>query len=171
MRPVRSTAWSWQPPHHFDGFVPTTSCMYSIDLRYHWLLNDEKWCIEDSHWAVMSGWQPGLPPGHHRPVGVLDAPFLVVQQPVVPQVDRVHAGGRRNEAVEMVRRVPRPGGAPDRQNGHADRGADRHATGAGGYRLPGLSLDRGGEGHHGSGRVPPGIPADAPLGREPEPHA
>src|SRR2546425_5065671 len=61
MRPVRSTAWSWQPPHHFDGFVPTTSCMYSIDLRYHWLLKDEKWCIDDSHCAVMSGWHPLLP--------------------------------------------------------------------------------------------------------------
>src|SRR3989442_10938315 len=35
--------------------------MYSIDFRYHWLLNDEKWCIEDSHCAVMSGWQPVLP--------------------------------------------------------------------------------------------------------------
>ena len=29
--------------------VPTTSCMYSIDLRYHWLLNDEKWCAEEFH--------------------------------------------------------------------------------------------------------------------------
>src|SRR5438128_3120045 len=59
MRPVRSTAWSWQPPHHFDGFVPTVSCMYSIDLRYHWLLNDEKWCIDDCHCSYMSLW--------HRP--------------------------------------------------------------------------------------------------------
>src|SRR5881628_970757 len=35
--------------------------MYSIDLRYHWLLNDEKWCMEDVHCAVMSGWHPLLP--------------------------------------------------------------------------------------------------------------
>ena len=41
-RPLKNTAWSWQPAHHFDGFVPTTSCMYSIDLRYHWLLKEEK---------------------------------------------------------------------------------------------------------------------------------
>jgi hypothetical protein len=41
-RPLKKTAWSWQPAHHFEGRVPTTSCMYSMDLRYHWLLNDEK---------------------------------------------------------------------------------------------------------------------------------
>ena len=50
-RPSKNTAWSWQPAHHFDGFVPTTSCMYSIDLRYHWLLNDEKWCADEFHWS------------------------------------------------------------------------------------------------------------------------
>ena len=48
-RPLKNTAWSWQPAHHFEGFVPTTSCMYSIDLRYHWLLNDEKWCADEFH--------------------------------------------------------------------------------------------------------------------------
>src|SRR5262249_8153777 len=26
-------------------------------LRYHWLLNDEKWCTEDFHWAYISRWQ------------------------------------------------------------------------------------------------------------------
>jgi hypothetical protein len=31
-------AGSWQPPHHFEASTPATSCMYSIDLRYHWLL-------------------------------------------------------------------------------------------------------------------------------------
>ena len=41
-RPLKKTAWSWQPAHHFEGWVPTTSCMYSIDFRYHWLLKDEK---------------------------------------------------------------------------------------------------------------------------------
>ena len=41
-RPLKNTAWSWQPAHHLEGRVPTTSCMYSTDLRYHWLLNDEK---------------------------------------------------------------------------------------------------------------------------------
>ena len=39
--PAKIIAWSWHPAHHLDGVVPTVSCMYSIDLRYHWLLNDE----------------------------------------------------------------------------------------------------------------------------------
>ncbi len=47
--PANTTAWSWQPAHHLEGFVPTTSCMYSIDLRYHWLLNDAKWCADEFH--------------------------------------------------------------------------------------------------------------------------
>ena len=33
--PLYSTAGSWHPPHHFEGLVPTVSCMYSMDLRYH----------------------------------------------------------------------------------------------------------------------------------------
>ena len=49
--PSKSTAWSWQPAHQRDGFVPTTSCMYSIDLRYHWLLNDERWWADEFHWS------------------------------------------------------------------------------------------------------------------------
>ena len=32
-RPLKNTAWSWQPAHHLLGCVPTTSCMYSIDFR------------------------------------------------------------------------------------------------------------------------------------------
>ena len=39
------------------GLVPTTSCMYSIDLRYHWLLKEEKWWVEDCHWLKISVWQ------------------------------------------------------------------------------------------------------------------
>ncbi len=50
IRPLNRIAGSWQPPHHFDGFTPATSCMYSMLLRYHWLLNDEKWCAEPYHW-------------------------------------------------------------------------------------------------------------------------
>src|SRR5712692_7662525 len=48
--PARISAWSWQPPHHREDFTPMVSCMYSTDLRYHWLLNDAKWCIELNHW-------------------------------------------------------------------------------------------------------------------------
>src|SRR2546425_12782932 len=83
IRPVRSTAWSWQPPHHLDGFVPTTSCMYSIDLRYHWLLNDEKWCIDDSHCAVMSGWHPLLPhafDSRKKSCGIKRSPTVVTDE-------------------------------------------------------------------------------------------
>ncbi len=40
--PENSGAGSWQPAHHRAGFVPATSCMYSMDFRYHWLLKDEK---------------------------------------------------------------------------------------------------------------------------------
>src|SRR5919109_1436981 len=55
--PLRSRATSWQPPHQRDGRVPITSCMYSMDFRYHWLLNDEKRCADSDHWRKMSGWQ------------------------------------------------------------------------------------------------------------------
>src|SRR5207237_10934025 len=55
--PAYSTAGSWHPPHHFEGRVPTVSCMYSTLLRYHWLLNEEKWCTELYHWLKMSWWQ------------------------------------------------------------------------------------------------------------------
>ena len=41
--PLKSSAWSWQPAHHLADSTEFTSCMYSIDLRYHWLLKDEKW--------------------------------------------------------------------------------------------------------------------------------
>src|SRR6266545_475479 len=33
--------------------------MYSMDFRYHWLLNEEKWCIDDRHCSYSSLW--------HRP--------------------------------------------------------------------------------------------------------
>ena len=47
--PENRSAWSWQPPHHFERSGPTTLCMYSTDLRYHWLLNDALRWAEDSH--------------------------------------------------------------------------------------------------------------------------
>ena len=40
-------------------------------------------------------------------MAVLRPPLLVFQQSVVPQVDRVHAGCRRDDTLEVVRRVPR----------------------------------------------------------------
>src|SRR6267143_576199 len=32
--PLKSRAGSWQPAHHFVCFTPSTSCMYSMLLRY-----------------------------------------------------------------------------------------------------------------------------------------
>ena len=58
-------------------------------------------------------------------------PLLVLQQPVVPQVDRVHAGRRGHPAVEVVRGLPRPRRLLQRALRPADQGADRHAGGAG----------------------------------------
>src|SRR5690349_10914035 len=59
--PSSSSATSWHPAHHFEAGTPAMPCMYSIDLRYHWLLNDEKWCIDERHCFTMSGWQPAWP--------------------------------------------------------------------------------------------------------------
>src|SRR5687767_1444717 len=55
--PENKGAGSWQPAHHRAGLVPTTSCMYSMDCRYHWLLKDEKWWALSFHCSKMSGWQ------------------------------------------------------------------------------------------------------------------
>ena len=46
---AKTRAWSWQPPHQSEGLTPTVSCMYSMALRYHWLLNEAMWCIELCH--------------------------------------------------------------------------------------------------------------------------
>src|SRR5882672_4498446 len=56
-KPLYSSAGSWQPAHHLEERTPATSCMYSMLLRYHWLLKDEKWCIELSHCLYISAWQ------------------------------------------------------------------------------------------------------------------
>ena len=43
--------------------------------------------------------------GHLRSVELVGPPFLVIQQPVVPQVDRVHAGCRGHAAIKVVCRL------------------------------------------------------------------
>src|SRR6516162_5654577 len=48
MRPAYRTAGSWQPPHHFEGLVPTVSCMYSMLLRYHWLYTSSWQRLQES---------------------------------------------------------------------------------------------------------------------------
>src|SRR5262245_19223724 len=57
MRPENSGAGSWQPAHQREAGMPAMDCMYSMDLRYHWLLKDEKWCALSFHCFRMSGWQ------------------------------------------------------------------------------------------------------------------
>ena len=88
-----------------------------------------------------------------RAVELVDAPLLVVQQPVVPQVDRVHAGRGRHAAVEVVRGLPRPRRLLQRPLRPADQGADRHAGGAGGARLHLVPLDHPRQQHDGPGRL------------------
>ena len=84
---------------------------------------------------------------------LVGAPLLVVQQPVVPQVDRVHAGRGRHEAVEVVRRLPRPRGVLQRPLRPADQGADRHAGGAGRAGLHVVPRDHARRQHDGPGRL------------------
>ena len=38
----------------------------------------------------------------------LDAPLRLVQQPVLPEIDRVHAEHQRHQRQQVVRRLPRP---------------------------------------------------------------
>ena len=112
-----------------------------------------------------------VPQGHLRPVERVGAPPLVVQQPVVPQVDRVHAGRRRHEAQQVVRGLPRPRGLLQRPLRQADQGADRDGRGAERARLHLLPLDRARAQHDGPGRLRDRVPAAARPGGEREPGA
>ena len=81
----------------------------------------------------------GCHPGPGQAVGQLGAPLLELQQPVVPQVDRVHAGGGGRHLLEVVRRLPRPGDPAVRAHEHADQGDHRPPGDAGRpdlHRLP-----------------------------------
>ena len=83
-----------------------------------------------------------VPHRHLRAVELLRPPLLVVQQPVVSQVDRVHAGCCRHPAIEVVRRLPRPRRVLQRQVRSPDQGADRYARGTGGTRVYLVPFDR-----------------------------
>jgi hypothetical protein len=68
-----------------------------------------------------------LRPVSHRDlqrVEIVGAPLFVFQQPVVPEVDRVHAGCRGDHAVEVVRGVPRSCRLLQRPLRSTDQGAD-----------------------------------------------
>ena len=107
-----------------------------------------------------------LPQGHLRAVELVGASLLVVQQPVVPQVDRVHAGRRRHEAVEVVRRLPRSRRVLQRPLRSADQGADRHARSAGRSGVHVVPLDRARRQLDGAGRLHDRVPAASRSGRE-----
>ena len=107
-----------------------------------------------------------VPPRHLRAVGLVRASFLVVQQPVVPPVHRVHAGRGRHPAVEVVRGMPRSRRVLQRALRPADPGADRHAGGAGGARLHVVPCDRARRRHDGAGRLHRRVSAAPRPGRE-----
>ena len=112
-----------------------------------------------------------LPQGPLRPVELVDAPLLVVQQPVVPQIDRVHAGRRRHQAVEVVRRLSRSRRVLQRTVRPADQGADRHAGSAGGPRVHVVPRDHARQEHDGPGGLRRRVSAAARPGGEREPAA
>ena len=61
----------------------------------------------------ISSWirrRAGMPQGYLRAVEKFGAPFRFVQQPVLPESHRVHAGHHRHASEQMVRRMSRPCG-------------------------------------------------------------
>ena len=107
-----------------------------------------------------------VPPGHLRAVERVGAPFLVLQQPVVPALHRVHAGRGGHTAIEVVRRLPRSRRVLQRALRPADPRADRHARSAGGAGLHLLPLDRARRRHDGAGGLHRRVPAAARPGRQ-----
>ncbi len=104
-----------------------------------------------------------------RAVEQLDAPLRLLQQPVLPQVDRVHAVGRRHAAQQVVRGLPRPRGVLQRPLRQADQGADRHAGSAGRPRVHLVPLDHARGQHHGQRRLHHRVPAPARVDEQQEP--
>ena len=107
-----------------------------------------------------------VPSRYLRAVELVDAPLRVVQQPVVPQVDRVHAGRGRYAALEVVCRVPRPRAAVQWPIRSAGEGSDRDAGSAGGPELHLLPCDHESPRDDGTGRVRDRILAAARDGRK-----
>ena len=101
----------------------------------------------------------GMPQGCLRAVAILDAPVLFVQQPVLPEVDRIHARDRGGGGLQVVRRLPRPRHALQRDVRRAGGRAVGQARGPcrPGLRLLPLSGSRAGhDGQRGvRDRVPP----------------
>ena len=75
---------------------------------------------------------PALSRGHLSPMAKFRASLLLVQQRLVPQEHRVHAGHRRHSALEVVRRMPRPRAAFQRHVRPADSRGGGHPAGQAG---------------------------------------
>ncbi len=109
-----------------------------------------------------------LPRRHLQPVVQLGAPFFFVQQSVVSQVDRVHAGYDRHQAFEMVRWMPRSGCALRRVDGYSDQADCAPSRITGWPRLHDVPLHRPREEHDGPGRFLPGVSQAARVSRHAE---
>ena len=94
---------------------------------------------------------PVLPSRLLPPVAALGAPFLLVQQSLLPQERRADGGPGRPRAHEVVLGLPRSGRALHRADGRGDAGEVllRLLGGAAGPDLHVLPLDRRGQGHEG----------------------
>ena len=137
------------PPTTMDGegdgpqglFFPSSAQVYGtkkIPSKYFMESDSCKRCHED----IYNQW---FSSAHH---------FLVLQQSVVSQVDRIHAGRCRHEAVEVVRGLPRSSRALQRVDGYADQG-DRAPAGSPSWpRLHDVPLDCRSEKHDGPRRLP-----------------
>ncbi len=113
----------------------------------------------------------GVPQGYLRAMEKLDAPFRVVQQPVLPEGHRVHAGRDRHAAQQVVRRMPRSRGLLQRTVRPAHQGTDRYARSAGRPGLHVLPRHRARGQHHGQRGFHGGVSAAARARRQPQPGA
>jgi hypothetical protein len=59
--------------------------MYSIDRRYHWLLNEEKWWADDCHWSYTSLW-------HRAHDSLVRKKFAGMMLPVLVRADEGKKG-------------------------------------------------------------------------------
>ena len=109
-----------------------------------------------------------LPQGHLRAVEVFHAPLRLVQQPVLPEVHRVHAGRGGNAPEQMVRGLSRSRRLLQRPLRPAHQGTDRYAGSAGRARLHVVPRHRARGQHHGQRRFHRGVSAAARTGLQQE---
>ncbi len=102
-----------------------------------------------------------VPQGHLPAVEKLDAPLRQLQQPVLPEVRRVHAERRRDAAEQMVRGMPRSRRLLQWPVREADCRPDRYARGARRAGLHFVPRDHARRGHDGQRRIHDRVPAPA----------